>query len=76
MTHPHADATYQVIPFEEGSYAVRVSIPDSQPTTVSKFSSEADAEAWIAAHRQRVEAEASGGYRFRKRDWSRNSTQH
>ena len=70
--HPHAEATYRVIPFEDASFAVEVSIPDSHPTTVSRFGSEAAAEAWIAAHRQRVEAQGSTGNWPRRRDRSRN----
>src|SRR5437763_1948162 len=53
-THPHAEASYTVIPFGDGSFAVEVRIPDSHPAKVSPFASEADAEAWIADHRQRV----------------------
>jgi hypothetical protein len=30
-THPHAEATYRVIPFDDGTYGVEVSIPDSYP---------------------------------------------
>jgi hypothetical protein len=49
-THPHAEATYRVIPFDDGSFGVEVKIPGSYPTTVSKFASEADAAAWTAEH--------------------------
>jgi hypothetical protein len=41
-THPHAEATYRVIAFEDGSFAVEVAIPDTNPTTVRPFKSEAD----------------------------------
>jgi len=63
--HPHAEAAYRVIPFDNGSFAVEVSIPDSNPTTVSMFKTEADAEAWIAEHRRRVESQAQSGLQFR-----------
>ena len=57
-THPHADATYRVIPFKDGAFAVEVSIPETYPATVSPFATEADAEAWIAEHRRRVRSES------------------
>jgi len=60
-THPHAEATYRVIPFDDGAYGVEVSIPDSYPTTVSKFASGVDAEAWIAEHQRRVLSEIQSG---------------
>jgi|GEM_PF-1243811 predicted metal-dependent hydrolase len=66
-THPHAGATYRVIVFADGSFGVEVSIPNSEPTTVSRFVTEADAEAWIAEHRQRVQEQAQPG------GWFRNS---
>jgi hypothetical protein len=56
-THPHAEANYQVIPLDDGSFGVEVTIPDSQPTTVTKFLSEDDAEAWIIDHQERVQAQ-------------------
>jgi hypothetical protein len=45
---------------------VRVSIPDSNPTTVSSFDTEAAAEAWIASHKCRVQAQSRPGTIFRK----------
>jgi hypothetical protein len=65
-THPHAEATYRVIPFDSGSFGVEVSIPDSHPTRVSMFKTEADAEAWIAEHRRRVESQTQSGRAFRR----------
>jgi predicted metal-dependent hydrolase len=56
-THPHAEASYRVIAFDNGSFGVEVSIPDSHPTTVSVFKTEADAEAWITEHRRRVQSQ-------------------
>jgi hypothetical protein len=64
--HPHAEATYRVIPFDSGLFAVEVSIPDSHPTKVSPFNTEADAEAWIAEHRQRVQSQTGSGGWFRR----------
>ena len=65
-THPHAEATYRVIPFDNGAFGVEVSIPDSHPTRVSMFKTEADAEAWIAEHRRRVESHTLSGRQFRR----------
>ena len=65
-THPHAEATYRVIPFDNGAFGVEVSIPDSHPTRVSMFNTEADAEAWIAEHRRRVESQTQSGRQFRR----------
>ena len=66
-THPHAEATYRVIPFDEGSFAIEVRIPDSYPTKISPFATEADAEAWIADHQRRIEAQMQPG------GWSRRT---
>ena len=49
-THPHAEASYRVLPLNDGSFGVEVTIPDSHPTTVTKFDSSEAAEAWISAH--------------------------
>ena len=64
--HPHAEASYRVIPFDNGSFGVEVSIPDSNPTRVSVFKTEADAEAWIAEHRRRVQSQTQSGRQFRR----------
>ena len=65
-THPHAEATYRVIPIDAEAFAVEVSIPESYPTRVSPFASEADAEAWIAEHRRRVQSENEPSRWFRR----------
>jgi hypothetical protein len=65
-THPRAEARYRVIPFENGVFGVEVSITDSHPTKVSTFKTKADAEAWIAEHRRRVEAQTRSGRGYRK----------
>jgi hypothetical protein len=64
-THPHEEATYTVIPFDGGGFAVEVKIPDSHPTKVSPFATEAAAEEWIADHRRRVETQSQSGRWFR-----------
>lgn len=48
---PHADAAYRVIRRSDEAFGVEVTIPESYPTT---FASAADAEAWVAALKQRV----------------------
>ena len=65
-THPHAEATYRVIPLDDGSFGVEVKIPDTYPTTVSKFAAEADAEAWITQHQRRVQSHTQSGRSFTK----------
>ena len=66
-THPHADANYRVISLPGGSFGVEVSIPDSYPTTVSKFATKADAQTWITKHKTRVEEQNQGDGLYRKR---------
>jgi len=63
--HPHAEATYRVVSLDDGYFGVEVKIPDSHPTRVSMFKTEADAEAWIVEHRRRVQAQAGSGRWFR-----------
>jgi hypothetical protein len=65
-THPHAEASYRVILLDNGLFGVEVSIPDSHPTRVSTFKTTADAEAWIAEHRRRVDTQTGSGRGFRK----------
>ena len=65
-THPHAEATYRVVPLSRGGFGVEVKIPDTAPTTVSSFDSEAAAEAWIARTKERIAAEGNSGKWFRR----------
>ncbi len=65
-THPHAEAIYEIVPLDAGGFGVRVSIPDTSPTTVSRFETEAAAAAWIAAHKNRVQAQSRPGTAFRR----------
>jgi hypothetical protein len=65
-THPHAEATYRVVPLASGGFGVEVAIPDTYPTTVSSFATEADAEAWIARDKRRVQSESLAGKWFQK----------
>jgi len=55
-THPHAEATYRIIPLKDGEYGVEVMIPDTHPTRVTSFATEDAAEAWITQHKQQVAA--------------------
>ena len=63
-THPHAEATYQIVPLSGGAFGVKVIIPDTSPTTVTSFPTEEAAEAWIAKDRLRIEAETLAGKWF------------
>jgi hypothetical protein len=65
--HPHAEATYRVVTMVDGSFGVEVAIPDTNPTTVSSFASEAAAEAWIVKDKERVQTESSAGTWFKRR---------
>jgi hypothetical protein len=65
-THPHDEASYRVIPFDGGMFAVEVSIPGSHPTKVSPFATEADAEVWIDNHRLQVQTQSQAGRWFQK----------
>jgi hypothetical protein len=73
-THPHAEATYRVIPLNGGAFGVEVTIPDSHPTRVTSFATEADAEAWIVDHQRRVQTDAQQGRWFRKSGPPRGGT--
>ncbi len=64
--HPHAEAAYRVFGLDDGSYGVEVSIVGSYPTRVSRFETEADAEAWIAEHRRLIELQTQAGRWFTK----------
>ena len=59
-----------MISLDDGSFGVEVKIPETYPTTVSKFATEADAEAWITEHQRRVQSHAQSGRSFTR---SRNS---
>ncbi|MGE5271088.1 MAG: hypothetical protein ACM3JG_15615 [Thiohalocapsa sp.] len=65
-THPHAEASYRIVPLPDGTFGVEVSIPETYPTTVSSFDSEEAAEAWIAKNKERVQSESAAGGWFRK----------
>jgi hypothetical protein len=53
--HPHAEAIYKVVPLVDGTFGVEVVVPDTYPTYIRGFATEAGAGAWIAAHKVHVE---------------------
>lgn len=64
--HPHAEASYEVVPLADGGFGVRISIPDTFPTTVSSFDTAGAAEAWIGEHKARVESQSERRTIFHK----------
>jgi hypothetical protein len=54
--HPHRGAAYRILPRQGEAFGVEVAIPDMAPTTVSGFPTLADAERWIARHKEIVAA--------------------
>lgn len=65
-THPHAEAVYTVIDLPGGDFGVEVKIPDTYPTTVSSFETEAAAEEWIVQKKQSVIDQSVPRNPFRK----------
>jgi len=65
-THPYAEAIYEVILLDAGGFGVKVSIPDTNPTMVTSFDTEAAAEAWIASHKTLIQAQSQSGTVFRR----------
>jgi hypothetical protein len=53
--HPHADATYRIVPQKDMTFAVEVAIPGSYPAMVTSFATEEKAELWISKHKRRVD---------------------
>jgi hypothetical protein len=52
--HPHAEAAYKLITQDDGGFAVEVTVPDTEPTKVTGFDTQAKAEAWIERHKANV----------------------
>ncbi len=63
------ETTFRVVEQSAGAYAVEVTIPDSFPTLVTSFPTEAAAEAWIVGYRERLEVARTRG----KRTWRTRS---
>jgi hypothetical protein len=54
--HPHQGASYRIVPRNDEAFGVEVTIPDMAPATVTGFATLADAERWIAKHKEAVAA--------------------
>lgn len=65
-THPYAEARYEVVALDAGGFGIKVSIPEANPAMVSGFDTEAAAEAWIASHKSRVQAQSQPRTMFRR----------
>jgi hypothetical protein len=65
-THPYAEAVYEVVSLGADGFGVKVSVPDANPTMVSRFPTEAAAEAWVASHKTRVQAQSQPRTIFRR----------
>ena len=52
--HPHAAASYRVVPQEDLTFGVEVIVPGSFPALVTSFATEQKAEAWITDYKHRV----------------------
>jgi len=65
-THPHAEATYRIVPLDGETFGVEVTIPGTSPTTVSSFDNETEAAAWIARNQNRVQSEITEKRWFHK----------
>jgi hypothetical protein len=64
--HPHAGAAYRVMPLSGGTFGVEVVIPDTDPTMVSGFATEAAAQAWVATHKKQASDKLSPTQRWRQ----------
>ena len=52
---PIVQVIYDVVPRKDGTFAVKIDIPGTWPTTTAKsFSTEAEAEAWIERRAPRL----------------------
>ena len=54
IEHSHAEATYRLIEQGDGTFAVEVTIPETQTTRVSGFDTPQKAEAWIERYQANV----------------------
>jgi hypothetical protein len=68
LIHPHAEAVYRVMPLDDGTFAVEVTIPGSHPTKVTGLDTQAAAEAWIERHKTQI---ATGTILRQSSSWSR-----
>jgi hypothetical protein len=70
---PTPEANYRIIPREDG-FAIEVSLPDTYPTIVSSFASEALAAAWIENHRAKALVKRTRRPTFRERSAAERKT--
>jgi hypothetical protein len=68
--HPHAEATYRVVPQKDLTFGIEVKVPGSFPAMVTSFATEQTAEAWIADYKRRVAKNTP--YRFMRRKSARS----
>lgn len=66
-SHPHAEAVYEVVSLADGGFGVKISIPDTYPTTVSRFDTVEAAEAWIGKHKDHVASQSEPRRSFSRR---------
>jgi hypothetical protein len=64
--HPHAEATYRVVPQQDLTFGVEVSVPGCFPAMVTSFATEQTAEAWIADYKRRVAENTPNRFMRRK----------
>jgi hypothetical protein len=60
--HPHAAASYRVVPQKDFTFGVEVIVPGSFPALVTSFATEQIAEAWITDYKRRVGENAPPGF--------------
>ena len=65
-THPYAEAVYEIVALAAGGFGVKVSTSMASPATISSFETVAAAEAWVAAHKRRVERQSQPITVFRR----------
>jgi hypothetical protein len=58
-SHPHAEASYRVMPLDGGVFGVELVIPDMHPTMLTGSISQEAAKAWIANHEQQLRSRPS-----------------
>lgn len=73
--HPHIvvmttqeitpETAFRIFLQDDQSYAIEVTIPDSFPTIITRFDTEAAAEKWIAGYHARLEAKPA------RKSWGR-----
>ncbi len=64
-----SEASFRIFSQTDKSFAIEVEIPESLPTTVRSFATEAAAKAWVARYKEQVAKSDAGG---NKRSWQRS----